>query len=87
LIQGQHKTWFKKAFLAALRKGGRMSNTDPDDLLWGAGEIGKAIRRTDRQVYHLLTGGQLPARKIGGSWVASRRELFAALTGDDGAAS
>jgi len=61
-----------------------MANTEsPDDLLWGVAEIGKAIRRTDRQTYHLLAQGLLPARKVGASWVASRRKLFAALMGDD----
>jgi len=61
-----------------------MSNTEsPDDLLWGVGEIGKAIRRTNRQTYHLLARGLLPGRKVGASWVASRRRLLAHLTGDD----
>ena len=63
-----------------------MSSTEtdsPDDLLWGVHEIGAAIRRTDRQAYHLLAKGLLPGRKIGASWVASRRKLFAALKGDE----
>jgi len=59
----------------------------PDDLLWGVREIGKAIRRSDRQVYHLLAKGLLPGRKIGASWVASRRKLLAALMGDGESAS
>jgi len=54
-----------------------------NDLLWGVAEIGKAIHRTNRQTYHLLARGLLPGRKIGASWVASRRKLFAALMGDD----
>ena len=56
---------------------------DADDLLWGVREIGKAIRRSDRQTYHLLMRGLLPGRKIGASWVASRRKLLAALMGDN----
>ena len=65
-----------------------MSNIEsPDDLLWGVREIGKAIRRSERQVYHLLAQRLLPGRKIGASWVASRRKLLAALMGDDEAAS
>jgi len=67
-----------------------MANTEsPDDLLWGVAEIGKAIRRTNRQTYHLLARGLLPGRKIGAAWVASRRKLLTTLTGDDevGAAS
>ena len=65
-----------------------MSNIEsPDDLLWGVREIGKAIRRSERQAYHLLEKGLLPGRKVGAIWVASRRKLFAALMGDDEAAS
>jgi hypothetical protein len=59
----------------------------PDDLLWGVREIGQAIRRTDRQTYHLLARGLLPGRKIGASWVASRQKLLAALMGDDESAA
>jgi len=55
--------------------------------LWGVAEIAKAIRRTDRQTYHLLSRELLPAHKIGAAWVASRRKLLAALMGDEGAAS
>jgi len=63
-----------------------MSTTDsPDDLLWGVRDIGKAIRRSERQAYYLLEKGLLPGRKIGASWVASRRKLFAALMGDEAA--
>jgi hypothetical protein len=65
-----------------------MSSTESDtsdDLLWGVREIGKAIRRSDRRAYHLLARGLLPGRKVGASWVASRRKLLEALIGDDGA--
>ena len=56
-------------------------------ILWGVAEIAKAIRRTDRQTYHLLSREYLPAHKVGASWVASRRKLLAALMGDEGAAA
>jgi len=63
-----------------------MANTEsPEDILWGVAEIGKAIHRSDRQTYHLLMRGLLPARKIGSTWVGSRRKLLTTLTGDDGA--
>ena len=41
------------------------------DLLWGVKGIAVEIDRTERQTYHLLTTGQLPAQLVGGRWVAS----------------
>jgi hypothetical protein len=52
-----------------------------NDLAWGVGEIAKAIGRDERATYHLLAGQQLPARKVGGRWCASRRRLREYLTG------
>lgn len=45
------------------------------DLVWGAAAIGQVINRTPKQTFHLLENDQLPARKAGGTWVASRRLL------------
>jgi hypothetical protein len=45
------------------------------DLLWGASEIGRAIKQTPRQAYHMLETGQLPARKVCGKWVVERDAL------------
>jgi len=53
-----------------------------DDLLWEVSAIAKAISRTERQTFRLLETGQLPARKVGGRWVASRRKLIAAIVGE-----
>jgi hypothetical protein len=44
--------------------------------------ISDEINRNPRQTYHLLKTGALPARKVGGKWVASRRQLRAALIGE-----
>ena len=55
-----------------------------DDLLWGVKGIAGEIDRTERQTYHLLTTGQLPAQLVGGRWVASRsglRQRFAQVLG------
>jgi len=52
------------------------------DLLWGCAAIARAIGRSERQAFHLLERRLLPARRVGGRWVASRRALIAALTGD-----
>jgi len=57
-----------------------MTTTDSEpkaiDLLWGAAAIGKVIGRTPKQVFHLLENGHIPpARKLGGKWVVSERQL------------
>ena len=52
------------------------------DLVWGVEEIASAIGREERATYHLLSRGELPARKVGGRWVASKRKLHAFLIGD-----
>jgi hypothetical protein len=39
--------------------------------------MAKVIGRTDRQTFHLLDKGELPARKIGGRWVVERSKLVA----------
>ena len=53
-----------------------------DDLIWEVPGIAKVIRRTNAATYHLLNKGELPAKKIGGKWVASRRRLLAHLMGE-----
>ncbi|WP_296589529.1 DNA-binding protein [Roseibium sp.] len=46
------------------------------DLLWEVDEIAKVIGRTPRQTFHMLKKGELPAKKVGGRWVAERGELL-----------
>jgi hypothetical protein len=45
------------------------------DLIWGAAAIAEAIGVTQRKCFHLLEAGLLPARKVGGRWVISRKTL------------
>ena len=45
------------------------------DLVWGVGAIAKLIGRTERQTFHLVQSGQLPAKKVGNRWVAERGKL------------
>ena len=45
------------------------------DLVWGGEEIAKVIGRTARVTFILLEKGELPAKKVGGRWVASRQKL------------
>jgi hypothetical protein len=52
------------------------------DLVWGAREIAKCINlKSAKQAFRLLESGQLPARKVGRSWVASRSSLREHLIG------
>ncbi|UIK05034.1 DNA-binding protein [Neorhizobium galegae] len=56
-----------------------MAETDEKkmELIWGAEDIAKAIGRSPRVTFHLLTTGALPAKKVGGRWVAERGKLIA----------
>ncbi|RWX74452.1 DNA-binding protein [Neorhizobium lilium] len=47
------------------------------DLIWGGEEIAKVIGRSPRITFHLLEKGELPAKKVGGRWVAERGQLVA----------
>ncbi|GAJ96172.1 hypothetical protein [Rhizobium rhizogenes] len=46
------------------------------DLVWGGEEIANIIGRSRRITFHLLEKGQLPAKKVGGRWVAERSALI-----------
>jgi len=46
------------------------------DLVWGGEEISKVIGRTARVTFSLLEKGEIPAKKVGGRWVASRQKLI-----------
>jgi len=59
-----------------------IENDDAPDLVWGATAIAKVIGRSERSVFHLLENKLLPAKRVGGRWVASRRKLIEALVGD-----
>ncbi|PRD40428.1 hypothetical protein C5748_27005 [Phyllobacterium phragmitis] len=45
------------------------------ELIWQVEAIAALIGRTERQTFHLLKSGQLPARKVGGRWVAEKSRL------------
>ena len=53
-----------------------------EDIIWEVRNIADLIGRSERQTFYLLASGQLPAKKIGGRWVASRRKLLEAVLGD-----
>jgi hypothetical protein len=52
-----------------------VNKDEPIDLVWGVEAIAKLIGRTDRATFHMLATGQLPAKKVGGRWVAERGKL------------
>jgi hypothetical protein len=54
-----------------------------DDLAWGAKAIGEEIGQPEHRTFYMLERGYLPAQKVGGLWVASRRKLRAACAGED----
>ena len=51
------------------------ANDKLHDLIWGAEAIAREINRPVRTAFYLLENGQLPARKCGGRWCASREAL------------
>lgn len=55
---------------------------DKLSLVWGAEEIAKLIGRSTRSTFHMLDSGELPAKKVGGRWVAERSKLIAFFMGD-----
>lgn len=58
------------------------SNEDLDRPIWGVKQIAKIVDRTERQTFHMLQSGQLPASKIGDRWVSTRRRLLAPIMGN-----
>jgi hypothetical protein len=57
------------------------STSDDDAPLWGALAIGQAIGRSERQTFHALERGFLPATKVGKSWVTTKRRLLDRILG------
>ena len=56
----------------------------PLPLIWGASAIAKVIGKTGNATYLALQRGRLPAKKVGGQWVADHDELRRFLTNDTG---
>jgi hypothetical protein len=52
------------------------------ELVWGGEAIAQLIGRTRRQTFHMLDNGELPAKKVGGRWVAERGQLIRFFIGD-----
>jgi hypothetical protein len=62
------------------------TNTTPesglDTPVWGAKNIGVVVGRNERQAFHLLENGHLPAEKIGKIWVSTPRRLRSRILGE-----
>jgi len=61
-----------------LRQCSHCSMTDRPftlDLIWGAKAIGEACGLTEGAAKYMLVNRELPGRKVGGKWVASREAL------------
>ncbi len=52
-------------------------------LIWGAKAIGAEIGVDDRRAFYLLERGEIPAKKVGGKWVAERSKLRNFFLRDD----
>lgn len=50
-------------------------NQNVDLPIWGVRAIAAAINRSPRSTLYLLESGRLPAAKVGGRWVSSRKRL------------
>ncbi len=61
-------------------------NADNFALIWGAERIAEELGLKPRQAFYMLENGQLPARKVGGRWVAERAKLRAFFLAEEEAA-
>ena len=52
---------------------------------YGVPNIGKEIKQSARQTFHMLEAGHLPEKKVGSRWVADRRKLREFFIGEDAA--
>ena len=56
-----------------------------DDLLWGVDAIAAYIKRSHRQVYHLIQSKKIPTQKVGAIHTARKSALRARLLGEEAA--
>jgi hypothetical protein len=53
-----------------------------DKPIWGAKAIAMEVNRKLRQTFYMLESGELPAKKVGGRWVTTRRRLLEKFNGE-----
>ena len=57
-------------------------NNESLDLVWVIKDIAKFIGRTERQAFYMASEGKIPAKQVGGRWVASKQKLIEFFIGD-----
>ena len=61
---------------------GKDMETQPRlNVIWGAKRIGKLIGVNERQAFHLLQTGKIPAKKVGSLWCAEENQIREFITG------
>lgn len=58
---------------------------NPLGLIWEVKGIAAFIGLSERQTYHLLSNGMLPARKLGDKWFAQKDQLVRFFSEEAGA--
>ena len=61
-----------------------MSEDNTLDLLWGAAKIADYLNIPERKCFYILQTRQIPAKKIGDCWVASKKTLQAHFEREEG---
>ncbi|WP_234836710.1 Arc family DNA-binding protein [Sinorhizobium meliloti] len=56
---------------------------NPLNLLWEVKSISAFIGLSQRQTFHLLSTGEIPAKKVGGKWVAREGDLERFFSGKE----
>ena len=51
------------------------------DLIWGEAAVGRVCNLSPRQAFYALETGSIPAKKVGGRWVAERGQLLSFFLG------
>jgi hypothetical protein len=52
-----------------------------DTPVWGATEIAKILKRSERATYRLLEEGHVDAERLGHQWVSTKRRLLRRIAG------
>jgi hypothetical protein len=63
------------------RENGAYVGDDLDIPLWGARQIGAVIGLNEEQCAYRLGKGQLPASKIGSTYISTKRKLLRGIVG------
>lgn len=62
--------------------GMQIDSDDLDRPVWAVKRMAKIVNLTERQTFHLVSTGKLPANKVGERWVSTKRKLLGAIIGE-----